>query len=261
MDWERELLPYHQTADELRAKFNNLALQFTQAENRTPIFSVETRVKTVPSIMAKAHRKQIPIDRAFSEMDDIVGVRIICRFVDDIFIITRLINSRDDMRVVKEKDFVRSHKPSGYRSYHFVVEYNLNTVFGKQTVRAEIQIRTLAMNFWAVTEHGLRYKYQGIIPENIASRLVKAAEAAHVLDSELGAIRDEILDAEKLAKNREEMVRDIIHSIQELYQVSETSTAQEMYNKFLNIWEVQGEEDLNHFYSDMQSIAQVHKVR
>ncbi|MCL2619579.1 MAG: GTP pyrophosphokinase family protein [Defluviitaleaceae bacterium] len=261
MEWERELLPYHQAADELRTKFNNLALQFERVEKSTPIFSVEARVKSIPSILAKAHRKQINLDKIMDELDDIAGIRIICRFVDDIHILTKLISQRDDMVVVKEKDFVTTRKPSGYRSYHFVVEYGLHTAFGKQTVRCEIQIRTLAMNFWAVTEHSLRYKYKGVIPENISSRLVKAAEAAHVLDSEINTIREDILDAEKTAKCREDMVRDIIHSIQELYQVSETDAAQEMYNKFLNIWNVNNEEDLNHFYSDIQSIAQVHKIR
>jgi len=261
MNWEKELLPYHQATDELKAKFGNIALQFERVEKTTPIFSVEARVKTVPSIISKAHRKKIPLDRVFGEIDDIAGLRIICRFVDDIHILTKLISERDDMKILLEKDFVNTMKPSGYRSYHFVVEYGLNTAFGKCSPRCEIQIRTLAMNFWAVTEHSLRYKYKGVIPETIKSRLVKAAEAAHALDSEMNAIRDDILDAEKSAKSREEMVRDIIHNIQELYGVSEMDAAQEMYNKFSTIWDVRNEEDLNHFYSDIQSIAQVHKIR
>ncbi len=119
-----------------------------------------------------------------------------CQFVDDIATVTELIRQRKDMRVVEERDYITHNKPSGYRSYHMIVEYPVETIQGKKVVLAEIQIRTLAMNFWASIEHSLNYKYKGMFPEEIKNRLQSAAEAAFRLDEEMSSIRSEIQEAQ-----------------------------------------------------------------
>ena len=119
-----------------------------------------------------------------------------CQFVDDISTVSELIRQRKDMRVVEERDYITHNKPSGYRSYHMIVEYPVETIQGKKVVLAEIQIRTLAMNFWASIEHSLNYKYKGMFPEEIKNRLQSAAEAAFRLDEEMSSIRSEIQEAQ-----------------------------------------------------------------
>ena len=100
-------------------------------------------------------------------MQDIAGLRIMVQFVDDVEEILEVLRQRQDMRVVQERDYIRHKKSSGYRSYHVVVEYPVDTIDGNETILAEIQIRTLSMNFWATIEHSLNYKYKGDFPDEI----------------------------------------------------------------------------------------------
>ena len=150
------------------------------------------RVKPVESILAKSQLRGIPLERLEEEMSDIAGLRIMCQFVEDIHTVVELLRARRDMKVVIERDYITNKKTSGYRSYHLVIEYPL------QMVNGEIQIRTLAMNFWATIEHSLNYKYQGVFPEEIGQRLQRAAEAAYLLDEEMSSIREEIQEAQRL---------------------------------------------------------------
>ena len=135
--------------------------------------SVEGRVKSASSIIEKVSRKGIPRDRIEEDVEDIAGIRLICQFVEDIPKIIDIIRQRDghDIKIVEERDYITNKKESGYRSYHVVIKYGLNTAFGFKEVLAEIQIRTLAMNFWAVTEHELNYKYSGNLPDDLKARL------------------------------------------------------------------------------------------
>ena len=130
-------------------------------------------------------------------MYDIAGIRIMCQFVDDINVITEHIKSREDMRVIEERDYIENTKESGYRSYHIIIEYPVESVNGKINILAEIQIRTLAMNFWATIEHTLNYKYSGEYPPEIKNRLQNAAEAANLLDKEMSEIREEVQEVQK----------------------------------------------------------------
>ncbi|MCL2397357.1 MAG: GTP pyrophosphokinase family protein [Defluviitaleaceae bacterium] len=262
MDWDRILLPYKQAADELTAKFNNISLQFNKLEHTSPIFHVEARIKTVPSILTKAQRKKIPMDEIEGlQMPDIAGVRIICRFVDDIGFVVDTIKSREDMKVLEDRDYVTMMKPSGYRGRHLIVVYPVITAFGKKDVLCEIQIRTLAMNMWAVTEHSLRYKYDGMIPEEIHRRLIRTADAAYMLDTDTNIIREDILEAERSNESREEIVFYITKSIQDLYEVADAAEVEELYKKFVAIMDTKDDESLAGFYNEMQAIAQAYKIR
>ena len=129
-------------------------------------------------------------------VQDIAGVRIMCQFVEDIYEVANILKNRQDFKVLLIRDYIQNRKPSGYRSYHMVLEYPVQLASGevKQLI-VEVQIRTLAMNFWATIEHSLNYKYQGEYPQEILERLERASEAAFRLDEEMSEIRDEIREA------------------------------------------------------------------
>ena len=131
-------------------------------------------------------------------MQDIAGLRIMCQFVEDIYAVVDLLRERGDIAILEERDYVTNVKPSGYRSYHIVIEYPVQLITGEKKILAEIQVRTLAMNFWATVEHSLNYKYQGDFPTKLADRLQRAAAAAFKLDQEMSEIREEIQEAQNL---------------------------------------------------------------
>lgn len=194
--WEDFLAPYKQAVEELKIKLKGMRSQFELENNHSPIEFVTGRVKPVASILDKANQKHIALDHLVEEMQDIAGLRMMCQFVDDIEVVVRLLRQRNDFRIVEERDYITNKKPSGYRSYHVVIEYPVETIQGEKKILAEIQIRTLAMNFWATIEHSVNYKYQGEFPEAINKRLKRAAEAAFQLDEEMSQIREEIQEAQ-----------------------------------------------------------------
>ncbi|CAM5190173.1 Putative GTP pyrophosphokinase OS=Ureibacillus acetophenoni OX=614649 GN=SAMN05877842_101255 PE=4 SV=1 [Ureibacillus acetophenoni] len=216
--WDVFLSPYKQAVDELKIKLKGMRSQFGIQGNTSPIEFVTGRVKPLASIYDKSREKGIPFEpsgQLASEMQDIAGLRIMCQFVDDISTVTNLIRQRDDLRVVEEIDYIAHKKPSGYRSYHMIVEYPVETINGKVNVLAEIQIRTLAMNFWASIEHSLNYKYKGIFPDEIKNRLQRAAEAAFQLDEEMSSIRSEIQEAQAYFSEVKEATNPTIPTNQE----------------------------------------------
>lgn len=196
-EWEKFLRPYKQAVEELKIKLKGMRKDYQLNRQSSPVEFVTARVKPVQSIIEKASTRDIPYDRLREGMYDIAGIRIMCQFVDDIKVITELIRSRTDMKVVEERDYIENTKESGYRSYHLIIEYPVQTIEGTVEILAEIQIRTLAMNFWATIEHTLNYKYSGEYPPEIKKRLQNAAEAAYLLDQEMSEIREEIQDAQK----------------------------------------------------------------
>jgi len=203
-NWDHFLEPYRQAVEELKVKLKGIRNQFELEETHSPIEFVTGRVKPIPSILDKAKKKNIPLDRIEDLMQDIAGLRIVCQFVDDIYTIVSLLRQRKDFEIVEEKDYIRRKKESGYRSYHLIIRYPVQTIHGEKNILAEIQIRTLAMNFWATVEHTLNYKYNGHFPEEIKFRLRRAAEAAFLLDEEMSLIREEIREAQKFFTEKKE---------------------------------------------------------
>ncbi|WP_203332431.1 GTP pyrophosphokinase [Planococcus beigongshangi] len=197
--WDRFLAPYKQAVDELKIKFKGMRRQYETDNTNSPIEFVTGRVKPIASIYDKSLEKGIPFepsDELAKELPDIAGIRMMCQFVGDIETVVSLLRKRNDLRIVEEKDYISREKQSGYRSYHVIVEYPVQTINGEQLILVEIQIRTLAMNFWASIEHSLNYKYKGVFPEEIQHRLQRAAKAAFQLDEEMSQIRDEIQEAQ-----------------------------------------------------------------
>lgn len=201
--WDTFLWPYNEAVRELKVKFRSLRQGFLTRGEHSPIEFVVGRVKTVDSIKEKMQRRVINLDVIETDMQDIAGIRIVCQFVDDIYKVVDLIHAREDMQVIEERDYVKNAKASGYRSYHMVINYTVYLPEGPKKLIAEIQIRTLAMNFWATIEHTLNYKYQGQYPEDISQRLKSTAAAAYRLDEEMSAIKDEVQEAQRIfTKNK-----------------------------------------------------------
>ena len=150
--WREILDPYVLAVDELVVKFNHIINECRNAGEYSPIEQVNGRVKTISSILEKAQKKEIPVEEIEAKIDDIAGIRIICQFVEDIDKVVEIIKNRNDMEVKSEKDYIKFSKESGYRSYHVIVYYTVQTLHGPKKLKAEIQIRTLAMNFWATIE-------------------------------------------------------------------------------------------------------------
>lgn len=198
MNWDDFLAPYKQAVEELKVKLRGMRAQFEREQVHSPIEFVTGRVKPVASILDKAESKGIPIDKLGEEIQDIAGLRMMCQFVDDIKVVVELLRARNDFEIIEERDYISNKKNSGYRSYHVVLKYPVQTIHGEKMILAEIQIRTLAMNFWATIEHSLNYKYKGQFPEEIRLRLKRAAEAAYLLDEEMSEIALEIQEAQRV---------------------------------------------------------------
>jgi putative GTP pyrophosphokinase len=202
--WDYFLAPYKQAVEELKVKFKGMRTQFELNTSHSPIEFVTGRVKPIASILDKANQKGIPLNRLEEELQDIAGLRMMCQFVDDIHSVVKMLRNRNDFEVIEERDYITNKKNSGYRSYHMVILYPVQTIQGEKKILVEIQIRTLAMNFWATIEHSLNYKYKGQFPEDIKLRLLRAAEAAFQLDEEMSQIRGEIQDAQAFFTRKKE---------------------------------------------------------
>lgn len=240
-DWNLFLQPYEQAVEELKVKLKTMRVELKMRESYAPIEFVTGRVKKISSVLEKAKRLNVPSDQLEQGIEDIAGIRIMCQFVDDIHRVAGLIRTRKDLSLVYEKDYITNFKDSGYRSYHMIVEYPVQTALGYKIVLAEIQIRTLAMNFWATIEHSLNYKYKESLPEDVRERLKKAAEAASQLDTEMSSIRHEILDAQRGFEERSNIVSSVLSDIQTLYFYNRVREAVKFQLKFNELWE---QEDL-----------------
>ncbi|MFC5529170.1 GTP pyrophosphokinase [Cohnella yongneupensis] len=236
-DWGKFLLPYQQAVEELKVKLKSLRSELKARDEYAPIEFVTGRVKRISSILEKARRLSVPLDHIELGIEDIAGIRIMCQFVDDIYRVAELIRQRKDLVLVYEKDYITNFKDSGYRSYHLIVEYPVQTSLGSKPVLAEIQIRTLGMNFWATIEHSLNYKYRDQLPEHVKERLRKAAEAATQLDLEMSSIRQEIVEAQQDFEESSIIVHKVLNEIQELYFFRRVREAAQFQIRFNELWE------------------------
>ena len=176
---------YECAAMEIEPKFKVLNLQFSSDSNRNPIETIKTRIKTMPSILRKLQRRNLPITiEAIEEnLHDIAGVRVICSFIDDIYKLADYISEQDDVEVIERKDYISKPKEGGYRSLHLIVRTPIFTQKGKKLVDVEVQIRTIAMDFWASLEHKLRYKKQ--IDPDLLSQLSEELRICSKISDEL----------------------------------------------------------------------------
>ena len=191
----RDLLLVHQFAlDELRTKLNILDEEFRYIHDYNPIEHIRSRVKKVASIKEKLQRRgfEPTVENARAEIFDIAGIRIICAFTADIYKIVELLDMQSDLQIVDVKDYIQSPKDNGYKSLHVHIEYPVFLSSGKVPVRVEIQLRTIAMDFWASIEHKIYYKYREDAPEAIQERLKECADMISQLDNQMYMLKEEI---------------------------------------------------------------------
>jgi putative GTP pyrophosphokinase len=160
------------------------------------------------------------------------------------------------MEVKSEKDYLTHVKESGYRSYHMIIYYTVETIDGPKKIQVEIQIRTMAMNFWATVEHSLQYKYRGDMPPHVADRLSKAAEAIVSLDREMSSVRSEIMDAQNSSQLQSNMVKDILTNIENLYKLSNTREILKIQDEFLRVYQTKDLHQLARFHRELDIIAE-----
>ena len=185
------LMEYHCAILELETKFRVLDTEFSLQHNRNPIESIKTRLKSPHSIVEKIQRKgwEFSPESIEKNMSDIAGVRVICSFPEAIYTLARQLSQQSDILVVVWKDYIRNPKPNGYRSLHLILEIPIFLSEKKKHVRAEVQFRTIAMDFWASLEHKLKYKQDIENAERIAAELKNCADTICHVDYRMQEIR------------------------------------------------------------------------
>ncbi len=188
------LLIYRSAIKEVKTKLDILDDELKIKRKRNPIEYMKSRVKTPGSIMEKLRRKgfEMSIESAKKNLNDIAGIRVICSFVGDIYDIAKMLIRQDDITLIEEKDYIKDPKPNGYRSLHLVIEVPIFFSDNVEQVRVEVQIRTIAMDFWASLEHKLYYKTFGEGPIHITKDLKECADLIASTDMRMQDIQKEV---------------------------------------------------------------------
>ncbi len=188
------MLVHYSGIKEMETKLEILNHEFQIQRQRNPIEYIKSRVKSLESISQKLKRRKLPVSAqsAVDNLHDIAGVRVICSFVDDIYHVAEMLKKQDDIRVIEEKDYIKSPKKNGYRSYHLVVEIPVFFSAYMRLVKVEVQIRTIAMDFWASLEHKLFYRKDDFdhSSEEVYKKLLSCAQIIAQTDLEMQQIRN-----------------------------------------------------------------------
>lgn len=188
--WQSFLLPYELAVGGFIIKLEAMRKEFLLKNVNNPIEIVSGRVKSVSSILEKAERLNIDFNHITEGIYDIAGIRVTCKYIEDVYTVAELLKSRKDIDIFLVKDYIKEPKVSGYRSLHLIARYNVETVDGRMPINMEFQIRTHAMHLWASIEHTLKYKYYRHIPEEIKERLLQASKICASLDDEMTRIKE-----------------------------------------------------------------------
>lgn len=193
----KTLMAYYSCAAmEIETKFNVLNEEFSLQHDRNPIASIKTRLKSVESTQEKLRRKGlgVTVENIEGHLNDVAGIRVVCPFIDDVYMIADSFLKQDDIRLIEKKDYIKNPKEGGYRSLHLIVEVPIFLAQQKKLMRAEIQLRTIAMDFWASLEHQLTYKKDVENICDVHKELKICAEINAELDERMTAIKKSIMD-------------------------------------------------------------------
>ena len=192
---------------EVQTKFEVLSTEFNLKYKRNPIASIHTRLKRLESIIDKMHRYRVPITLESMEanINDVAGVRIVCSYIDDIYSIADAFLKQDDITLITAKDYIKNPKDNGYRSLHLIVSIPVFFADSKKNVKVEVQIRTIAMDFWASLEHQIKYKSNMPDEEEISLQLKQCAETISSTDAQMLELRKKIEAAEDIPSEEEEL--------------------------------------------------------
>ncbi|MBR3036289.1 MAG: GTP pyrophosphokinase family protein [Lachnospiraceae bacterium] len=193
-EWNRQVFLFSSAIKKINTKIDILKEEFISVQNYNPIEHVTSRLKTEKSIARKLEREghEVNLQNIDTYLNDIAGVRIVCSFTSDIYKIADLISEQDDIKVLIVKNYIANPKSNGYKSYHMIVTIPIYLSDGKEDVRVEIQIRTIAMDFWASLEHKIYYKFEGNAPDYIKEELAECARLTNTLDERMLSLNEEI---------------------------------------------------------------------
>lgn len=193
-EWNRALLLYDSVLREINTKLEILNNEFKQAHQYNPIEHITSRIKSPESIARKIRKKglELTVENIVKYVNDVAGVRIICSFTSDIYRIASSISNQDDVTVLRVKDYIANPKPNGYMSYHMIVSIPIFLTNDVIDTKVEIQIRTIAMDFWASLEHKIYYKFEGKAPVGIKDELKECANIISFLDEKMLSINESV---------------------------------------------------------------------
>ncbi|WP_425464184.1 GTP pyrophosphokinase [Paenibacillus lentus] len=196
-EWKKLPTLYQLALDELKNKVKLIQTEWKILNGYSPIEHIKTRIKEPKSILDKLERKglEMTVDNMVNKIHDIAGMRIVFSFVKDIYKLLDHLRHREDITIIEIKDYIAKPKPNGYQSLHVIVAVPLTLFEGQRWMKVEIQMRTLAMDFWASMEHILFYKYDKQVPSHVVRELTEAAKAADALDKKMHGLRKEIMGA------------------------------------------------------------------
>lgn len=183
---------------EIQTKFNVLNEEFSLQHDRNPINSIQSRLKSIESISRKLRVKGIPltISNIEKNLSDVAGVRVICAFTSDVYLLAKALLAQDDITLVSIKDYIKNPKPNGYRSLHLIVTVPIFLVHEKRIMTVEIQLRTIAMDSWAALEHQLKYKKDNEFTEDMTRELYHCAKISSKLDEKMDKLRGSVYEEE-----------------------------------------------------------------
>lgn len=193
-NFQEYMMMYSCAIKEVKTKFEVLNTEFAVSANRNPIEMIKSRIKKPLSIIKKLERKGLPLntESMLNEINDVAGIRIICSFINDIYNIADMFSKQDDITVIEIKNYIKNPKPNGYRSYHMIVEVPVFFSKMKRNMRVEVQLRTIAMDFWASLEHTMKYKKDIKNTEEIVAELKKCADQIAETDVKMQDISSRI---------------------------------------------------------------------
>ena len=193
-NWKEATLVYTAALRQINTRLEILNDEFQHVHQYNPIEHIKSRLKTPESIVKKLklHGYESTIENMIKYVNDIAGIRVICSFVSDIYRIAEMISNQNDVQVIAVKDYIRNPKPSGYKSYHMLI--TMPVFLSDRTVEAkvEIQIRTVAMDFWASLEHKINYKFEGNAPDHVRTELIECSRMVAALDNRMQELNEEI---------------------------------------------------------------------
>ncbi|MCR5211535.1 MAG: GTP pyrophosphokinase family protein [Lachnospiraceae bacterium] len=213
--WESAMLLYNSALKQMQTKVEILSDEFKHVQKYNPIEYVKARIKRPESIVSKLKRYGFSdsIENMIRHVNDIAGLRIICSFTSDIYRLSEMIGSQDDITVLSVKDYIETPKSSGYRSYHMIVSVPVFLSDKVVDTKVEVQIRTIAMDFWASLEHKIQYKFNGKVPDHISVDLWECSDIVSMLDQKMLSLNEAVnraqakLSEEEEIKERQERIK------------------------------------------------------
>lgn len=205
-------LMYESALKEMETKINIISQEFELLYKYNPIEHIKTRIKTPESIVKKLKKKglEVTYKNLVNGVNDVAGIRIICSFIPDIYRMVEMFEQTPDIKVISKKDYIKNPKPSGYSSYHLIVLVPVSFSKGMTNVKVEIQIRTIAMDFWASLEHKIKYKYDEKLPKNISKELIECSKIVNKLDKKMSSLGNNLIeefDLEQKTVNKKQLIK------------------------------------------------------